>query len=51
MSRWLQTEPPVKNIQLYKNRKGGESGPHVKSIERRGEESVEMGKQVAGQSR
>jgi hypothetical protein len=24
MSRWLQTESPVKNTQLYKNREGGE---------------------------
>jgi hypothetical protein len=23
MSRWLQTEPPVENTQLYKNREGG----------------------------
>jgi hypothetical protein len=23
VSRWLQTEPPVGNTQLYKNRKGG----------------------------
>jgi hypothetical protein len=35
MSRWLQTEPPVENSQLYKNREGRESGPHGKSIERR----------------
>jgi hypothetical protein len=26
MSRWLQIEPPVKNTQLYKNRKGGRVG-------------------------
>jgi hypothetical protein len=26
MSRWLQTEPPVENTQLYKNRKGGRVG-------------------------
>jgi hypothetical protein len=26
VSRWLQTEPPVENIQLYKNRKGGWMG-------------------------
>jgi hypothetical protein len=24
VSRWLQTEPPVENTQLYRNRKGGE---------------------------
>jgi hypothetical protein len=37
VSRWLQTEPPVKDTQLYKNREGRESGPHGKSIERRGQ--------------
>jgi hypothetical protein len=49
MSRWLKTEPPVENTQLYKNREEGgrESGPHGKSIERREEGSVEMGEQVA----
>jgi hypothetical protein len=29
VSRWLQTEPPVENTQLYKNRKGGRVG-HMK---------------------
>lgn len=43
VSRWLQTEPPVKHTQLYKNRDGGqESGLRGKSIE-----TVEMGEQVA----
>jgi hypothetical protein len=38
MSRWQQTEPPVRNTQLYKNRgEGGrESRPHGKSVERSG---------------
>jgi hypothetical protein len=36
-TRWLQTEPPVENTQLNKNRAGGRgSGPHGKSIKRRG---------------
>jgi hypothetical protein len=26
VSRWLQTEPPVENTQLYKNREGGSMG-------------------------
>jgi hypothetical protein len=26
VSRWLQTEPPVENTQLYKNREGGRVG-------------------------
>jgi hypothetical protein len=37
VSRWLQTEPPVGNNQLYKN---GERGHMGKSIERRGVGSV-----------
>jgi hypothetical protein len=37
VSRWLQAEPPVKNTQLYNNRKRG-----------RVEGSVEMGEQAAG---
>jgi hypothetical protein len=26
VSRWLQTEPPVENNQLYKNKEGGSVG-------------------------
>jgi hypothetical protein len=44
VTRWLQTEPPVENTQLYKNREGG---PHGKSLERRVVGSVKMGEQVA----
>jgi hypothetical protein len=40
VSRWLQTEPPVGNNQLYKNRGRGRVGYLEKSIERRGEGSV-----------
>jgi hypothetical protein len=40
VSRWLQTEPPVGNNQLYKNRERGRVGHKEKSIERRGVESV-----------
>jgi hypothetical protein len=50
VSRWLQTEPPVENTQLYKEQEGRESELHGKSIERRGEGSVEMGQQVAGKT-
>jgi hypothetical protein len=39
VSRWLQTEPPVGNNQLYKNGER-ESRPHGKSTERRGVGSV-----------
>jgi hypothetical protein len=49
MSRWLQTEPPVEDTQLYKNGMGGREGwrgLHGKSIERRGVGSVEMSEQV-----
>jgi hypothetical protein len=50
LNRWLLTKPPVENTQLYKNRRGGRVA-HGKSIERRGERSVELCQQVAGQSR
>jgi hypothetical protein len=40
MSRWLQTEPPVRNNQLYKNRERERVGHMEKSIERRGVGSV-----------
>jgi hypothetical protein len=40
VSMWLQTEPPVENIQLYKKREGGrECKPHGKSTEMREVES------------
>jgi hypothetical protein len=39
MSRWLQTEPPVGNNQLYKNGER-ETRSHGKSTERRGVGSV-----------
>jgi hypothetical protein len=29
VSRWLQTEPPVENTQLYKNREGGRELGHM----------------------
>jgi hypothetical protein len=49
-SRWLQTEPPVENRQLYKNG-GRENGSRGKSIARRRLGSVEnvgsLGEQVA----
>jgi hypothetical protein len=52
MSRRLQTEPPVENTQIYKDRKEGEGATWETNREDRGEEgSVEMGKGVAGQSR
>jgi hypothetical protein len=31
MSRWLQTEPPVENIQIYKNSNGGIVG-HISHV-------------------
>jgi hypothetical protein len=47
VSKWLQTEPPVENNQLYKNREGGrESRPYGKSIERRGVGSIEKARQA-----
>jgi hypothetical protein len=42
VSRWLQTEPPVENTQIYKNRERGRVGHMEKSIERRGVGSVEV---------
>jgi hypothetical protein len=38
---WLQTEPPVENPQLYKNREGWRVG-HGKSIEMSGVRSIEI---------
>jgi hypothetical protein len=47
VNRWLQTEPAVKNTQLYKNREGRrESRPHGKSIEKRGVGSVEKARRA-----
>jgi hypothetical protein len=40
VNRWLQTEPPVGNNQLYKNRERGRVGHMENSIERRGVGSV-----------
>jgi hypothetical protein len=50
INRWLQTELPVENNWLYKDRNGGKATWEISSEERGGEGSVEMGEQVAGHS-